>query len=93
MKAYVWNSDDGMDFEITEIPEDLKSIAEEKREDLIAAAAEFDEELMELYIGEEEINVDQLKSAIRKGTLDNNLIPVYCGTAFKNKAVQPVLNA
>lgn len=93
MQAYVWNSDDGMDFEITEIPEDLKSIAEEKREDLIAAAAEFDEELMELYIGEEEINVEQLKSAIRKGTLDNNLIPVYCGTAFKNKAVQPVLNA
>lgn len=93
MKAYVWNSDDGMDFEITEIPEDLKSIAEEKREDLIAAAAEFDEELMELYIGEEEINAEKLKSAIRKGTLDNNLIPVYCGTAFKNKAVQPVLNA
>lgn len=93
MKAYLWNSDDGMDFEITDIPEDLKEIAEEKREDLIAAAAEFDEELMELYIGEEEIGVDQLKSAIRKGTLDNNLIPVYCGSAFKNKAVQPVLNA
>ncbi|MGM0640172.1 MAG: elongation factor G [Thermotogota bacterium] len=93
MKAYVWNSEDGMDFEETEIPEDLKDISEEKREDLIAAAAEFDEELMELYIGGEEIKEEQLKSAIRKGTLDNNLIPVYCGTAFKNKAVQPVLNA
>ncbi|MDK2945447.1 elongation factor G [Geotoga petraea] len=93
MKAYLWNSDDGMDFEITDIPEDLKEIAEEKREDLIAAAAEFDEELMELYIGEEEISNAQLKSAIRKGTLDNNLIPVYCGSAFKNKAVQPVLDA
>ncbi len=93
MKAYVWNSEDGMDFEETAIPEDLKEISEEKREDLIAAAAEFDEELMELYIGGEEIKEEQLKAAIRKGTLDNNLIPVYCGTAFKNKAVQPVLNA
>jgi len=93
MKAYVWNSEDGMDFEETEIPEDLKEISEEKREDLIAAAAEFDEELMELYIGEEEVEEGKLKAAIRKGTLENNLIPVYCGTAFKNKAVQPLLNA
>ena len=64
MKAYLWNSDDGMDFEITDIPEDLKEIAEEKREDLIAAAAEFDEELMELYIGEEEISNAQLKLSL-----------------------------
>lgn len=93
MTAYKWLDEEGKNFEKIDIPEDLVSVCEEKREDLIAAAAEFDEELMELYIGGEEVPLDKLKSAIRKGTISNQLVPVFCGSAFKNKGVQPVLDA
>ncbi|BBE30893.1 elongation factor G [Tepiditoga spiralis] len=93
MKALYWVNEDGSQMEYRDIPEELQSLAEEKREDLITAAAEFDEELMDLYLEGEEIPEDKLKAAIRKGTIEVKITPVFCGTSFKNKGVQPVLDA
>ncbi|HQF32868.1 MAG TPA: elongation factor G, partial [Petrotogaceae bacterium] len=75
-----------------EIPQDLVKICEEKREDLISAVSEFDEEIMDLYISGEEIPTDKIKQAIRKGTKANSLVPVYCGSSFRNKGIQPILD-
>ena len=93
MKALYWVNEDGSQMEYRDIPEELQSLAEEKREDLITTAAEFDEELMDLYLEGEEIPEDKLKAAIRRGTIDVKITPVFCGTSFKNKGVQPVLDA
>ncbi|MEZ7740109.1 elongation factor G [Gemella sanguinis] len=76
-----------------EIPAELQDQAEEYREKLIEAVAEFDEEFMEKYLGGEEITVDELKDAIRKATLSVEFFPVVCGSAFKYKGVQPMLDA
>lgn len=95
MKAYIYpeGKGDGTEFEIAEIPEDLKDTCEEYRSVLVEKAAECDDTLMEKYIMEEEITNDELKKAIRKGTIALNFVPVFCGSAFKNKGVQPLLDA
>ncbi|KLO23868.1 MULTISPECIES: elongation factor G [unclassified Marinitoga] len=93
MKAVYWISEDGTKFEYRDIPEDLVSKAEQYREDLITAISEYDEEIMELFFEGEEIPEDKIKAAIRKGTIEGAFIPVICGTSFKNKGVQPVLDA
>jgi elongation factor G len=92
MKATVYTDDLGATFEITDIPEDMRTRAEEFRDKLLEAVSDQDEELMELYLEGEEIEVDALRAAIRKATLDNQMTPVFCGSAFKNKGVQPLLD-
>jgi len=95
MKAYIWRGDElGAKYDITdEIPEDVKPVAEEWREKMIEAIVETDEELMEKYLEGEEISVEELKKALRKATIDRELVPMLCGSAFKNKGVQPLLDA
>jgi elongation factor G len=95
MKALVWEDEAalGSKYEVEEIPEELKEKAEEYREKLIEAIAETDEELMEKYFAGEELTVDEIKKAIKKATLDLEIVPMLCGTAFKNKGVQPLLDA
>ncbi|MCA1042145.1 elongation factor G [Bacillus infantis] len=93
MKATFYGNDLGTDIEDREIPEEYKAQAEEYREKLIEAVAELDEELMEKYLGGEEITNEELKAAIRKGTVNVEFYPVICGSAFKNKGVQKMLDA
>ena len=93
-RAVVWNGEElGAKFEYQDIPDDLKDKAAEYRETLMEAAAECDDELLEKYLEEGELTIDELKKAIRHGTLTNKLFPVLCGTAFKNKGVQTMLDA
>ncbi|MDI2586293.1 elongation factor G [Psychrobacillus sp. NEAU-3TGS] len=93
MKATMYGNDLGTDIQEVEIPEEYKAQAEEYREKLVEAVAELDEELMEKYLGGEEITNEELVAGIRKGTLNVEFYPVVCGTAFKNKGVQKVLDA
>ncbi len=93
MKAIFYGNDLGTDIEEREIPEEYQDQAEEYREKLIEAVAELDEELMEKYLGGEEITIEELKAAIRKGTVNVEFYPVICGSAFKNKGVQLMLDA
>ena len=93
MKASFYPDDTGMNVEVREIPAEHLELAQEYREKLIEAVAEFDEDLMEKYLNAEELSVEEIKLAIRKATLDVEFFPVVCGTAFKNKGVQLVLDA
>ena len=93
MKAIYNEGSVGENLVEKEIPAELQDQAEEYREKLIEAVAEFDEEFMEKYLGGEEITVDELKDAIRKATLSVEFFPVVCGSAFKYKGVQPMLDA
>ncbi|MBF2641905.1 elongation factor G [Listeria seeligeri] len=93
MNALYYEDDLGNDPHIKEIPADLKELADEYRGKLVEAVAELDEELMMKYLEGEEITKEELKEGIRKGTLDVEFYPVVCGTAFKNKGVQPMLDA
>jgi elongation factor G len=93
MKAVFYANDLGTEITVGEIPESHKELAEEWHTKLVEAVAELDEELMEKYLGGEEISVEELKAGIRKGTLDVEFYPVVCGTAFKNKGVQLMLDA
>src|SRR3954470_12074717 len=93
MNAVFYSNDLGTDITVGEIPEEYKAKAEEYREKLVEAVAELDEELMEKYLGGEEITKEELKSAIRKGTVNVEFYPVICGSAFKNKGVQLMLDA
>ena len=93
MNASFYGDDTGMDVEVKEIPAEHLELAQEYREKLIEAIVDFDEVLMEKYLNGEELSVDEIKSAIRKATLDVEFFPVVCGTAFKNKGVQLVLDA
>ena len=92
MKAIIYKDDLGAEWEETEIPEEVRDLAEEYREKLLEAVADQDEELMMMYLDGEEINPDQIRAAIRKATLDIRMTPVFCGSAFKNKGVQPLLD-
>ncbi len=92
MRAIVYTDDLGATWEITEIPEGVQELAEEYREKLLEAVADQDEELMMMYLEGEEIEPDQIRAAIRKATLENRMTPVFCGSAFKNKGVQPLLD-
>lgn len=92
-KAYLYKNDLGTDIEETEIPAEYAEKAEELRASLIEAIADFDEELMMKYLEGEEITVEEIKKAIRKATLAVEFYPVFCGSAFKNKGVQLILDA
>ncbi|MBQ5919230.1 MAG: elongation factor G [Lachnospiraceae bacterium] len=93
MQAYIFNNDKGDDITIGEIPADLKDQAEEYHEKLVEQCAELDEEIMEKYLEGEELTVAELKAALRKGTIAGDAIPCLCGTAYKNKGVQKLLDA
>ena len=94
MKAILYNESTlGARFEYGDIPSDMLEEAEKWRHHLIEETATYDEHLMEKYLEEEEISIDELKAAIRKGCLDNTFIPTLCGSAFKNKGVQRLLDA
>ncbi|MCD6223399.1 MAG: elongation factor G [Deltaproteobacteria bacterium] len=94
MKALVWDLDKlGTQFSIYEIPKELREKAEDIRQKMIEVLADFDDSLMEKYIDGKEISEEEIKRAIRKVTLTGKITPVLCGSAFKNKGVQPLLNA
>ena len=94
MKAIYWsNEDQGLSFSEEEIPEDLQDLADEHREKLIEAAAEANDELMEKYLDEAELSNEDIKVGIRSRTLANEIVPALCGSAFKNKGVQTMLDA
>jgi elongation factor G len=93
MNADIYKDDDGTEFEVTDIPEEYREKAEEHREKLLEAVAEVDEDLMEKYLAGEEITKEELKAAIRKATINVDFYPVLCGSAFKNKGVQLMIDA
>ena len=93
MKAIVYKDDLGQEWEVTDIPADLQDAAAQARTELIEAVAEYDDKLMEDYLEEKPIEADRLIEDIRKATLDISMTPVLCGSAFKNKGVQPLLDA
>ena len=93
MKAYIYNDDMGKDISVTEIPDDLKEKAEEYHQMLIEAAAEQDEELMMKYLDGEELSIEEIKACLRKGTINNSIVPVACGTSYRNKGIQKLLDA
>ena len=95
MKAYIYNDEKGEDISIIDIPDDMKDDAEMYHTELVEKIAELDEDLMEKYfeVGEEGLTVDELKAALRKGTCNCDAVPVLCGTAYRNKGVQKLLDA
>ncbi len=94
MNAHYWPSDGmGEQWEDRPIPDDLAEQARQYRHDLIEALADYDEAVMERYVSEEEPDIETLKAAIRRATIANEITPIFCGSAFKNKAVQPLLDA
>lgn len=93
MKAYMYKDDKGQEVDLVEIPEDMKALAEEYREKMVEAIAELDEDLTMKFLEGEEISVEELKAALRKGVIACEVNPVFCGTAYRNKGVQLVLDA
>ncbi|GAA5218791.1 elongation factor G [Corallincola platygyrae] len=94
MKAINWNEDDqGMTFSYEDIPADLQDLADEYREKMVEAAAEASEEMMDKYLEEGELSEEEIKAGLRTRTLANEIVPATCGSAFKNKGVQAVLDA
>ncbi len=93
MRAYIYQNNDGTDILETDIPADMLDKAEEYRANLVASVSEFDDELTEKYLNEEEITVEELKKGIRKATIANQMVPVVCGTSYRNKGVQKLLDA
>ncbi len=94
MKAIIWEEETlGAKYHYEEIPEDLLPVAEEWREKMLEAIADVDEEIMMKYLEGEEITEDEIKAALRKGTIELQFFPMLCGSAFKNKGVQPLLDA
>src|SRR3712207_4761518 len=92
MKAIVYKDDLGAEWEEVEIPAEMQARADEYHEKLLEAVADQDEELMVMYLEGEEIDPDQIRAAIRRATLEIEMTPVFCGSAFKNKGVQPLLD-
>jgi elongation factor G len=94
MKSVIWKDGSlGADFAYGEIPDDMKEKADRYRAALLETAVEVDDVLMEKYLAGEELTEDEIKSCIRKGTISGHFVPITCGTAFKNKGVQPLLDA
>ena len=93
MKADVYYDDMGNDVRVEEIPEDMKEQAQEYRDKLIEAVAETDEDLMMKYLEGEELSKDEIKAALRKATISNEIVPVVCGSSYKNRGVQKLLDA
>jgi len=92
MKADVYYDDLGKDMRVEEIPDDMKDMAEEYRQNMVESICETDDELMMKFLEGEDITVEELKAALRKATLENKIIPVCCGTSYKNKGVQKLLD-
>jgi elongation factor G len=92
-RAIVYTDDLGKNFETSEIPADLKARVEQYRHELIEAIADYDDRLMQQYLDEEELSVDDVVRALRRGTVSGHLVPVLCGAALRNKGVQPLLDA
>ncbi len=92
MKAYIYNDKLGEDITIEDIPDEYKDQAEEYHEKLIEQCVEFDDDLMERYLEGEELSVDELKAALRKGTISNEGVPVFCGSAHQNKGIQKLID-
>lgn len=93
MKAEIYHNEDGTDYSEEEIPKEMQDLANEYHEKLIESVAELDEDLMEKYFGGEELTIDEIKSTIRKATIDNTMVPVTCGSSYRNKGVQMLLDA
>ncbi|TML93443.1 MAG: elongation factor G [Actinobacteria bacterium] len=93
MKGLVWEEGMGEKWEVAEIPADLQAQAAEYRHQLVDVLSTFDENILEKYVGDQEITADDLRKALRAGTIANHVVPVLCGSAFKNKGVQPMLDA
>jgi len=94
MNALIWQGEDlGASWDVVDIPEDMVDLAEEYRSGLIDVLSEFDENILEKFVGEEEITADDVRTAVRAGTLSGDCVPILTGTAFKNKGVQPLLDA
>ena len=93
MKAYVYYDDLGKDIRVEDIPEDMMDKAQEYHESMVECVAEQDEALMEKYFEEGELSIEEIKACIRKATIANAMVPVVCGTSYKNKGVQKLLDA
>ena len=93
MRAFIHKDDLGKDIEECDIPDDLKEKAEQYRQAMVEAAAEQDDELMMKYLDGEELTIDEIRKGLRKGTLANTIVPVTCGSSYKNKGVQELLDA
>lgn len=93
MKAYVYYDDLGKDIRVEEIPADMLDKANEYRANMLEAVAEQDDDIMEKYLAEEELSIEEIKKCIRKGTIANTMVPVVCGTSYRNKGVQKLLDA
>ena len=93
MKADIYYDDLGKDMRVEEIPEDMRDIAEQYRTQLLEAVSDFDDEIMEMYLEGEEVPTDKIRAAIRRATVAVNMVPVVCGTSYKNKGVQKLLDA
>ena len=93
MRAYIYNDDIGQDIEETDVPDDLQELATEYRTIMLEAVAELDDGLMERYLEGEELSEDEVRATLRSGTISGKLVPVLCGSAFKNKGVQRLLDA
>jgi elongation factor G len=93
MEATVYEDDLGKVADVVDIPEDMQEIAEDYRDKLLEACAEQDDDFMEKYLGGEEVTIDEIKAVIRQATLECKMTPVTCGTSYKNRGVQPLLDA
>jgi elongation factor G len=94
MKGIVWKSETlGAEYDVIEVPDDLREAAEAAREEVVEAAAEFDDELMMKYLEGEQLTEDEIIAGIRSGTLSMDIVPTFCGSALKNTGVQPLLDA
>ncbi|MDH4117467.1 MAG: elongation factor G, partial [Acidimicrobiia bacterium] len=93
LRAHLWKGDDGKQWDTVDIPAEMADQVEEYRHKLVETVAEVDEELLEKYLEDGELSADDIKAGVRKGTLDHLFTPVFCGSAFKNKGVQLLLDA
>jgi elongation factor G len=91
-KAEIYKDEAGKEFDIVEVPEDMKDLVDEYRAAMIEAIAELDEELMMKYLDGEEISIEELKATLRKGVIANEIVPVMCGSSYKNKGVQMMID-
>ncbi len=93
MRAHVWEDGMGDSYETVDVPEELKADAEHWRHELVDVVSHYDDTVLEKYVGDEEITAEDLKRGLRAATISSEVVPVLCGSAFKNKAVQPLLDA
>ena len=93
MKAYYYNDDKGIDITVTDIPDDMKELAQKYHDELIEHVAEHDDALLEKFFEGEELTLEEIKTCIRKATIANTMVPVVCGTSYRNKGVQLLLDA